>query len=269
MNCPKCESQLHFYESCEGRHGLVTYMSFRCTMCPWETCITDPGAPSSTILNTRAVFGSRLCGLGTTGIDAICGMLGIPLPFTKNSYDAAAVHIWNILAETADIQPKGAARNLKIELGHDPDDVVDIVVTCECTWSKEGFTAAYGVALVISWKNGEVPDCEVLRKCCSACSHWDERDKNSDEYEKWYEGHKDHCSLNHVGSFPAMESEGVCRLWERSVSRLGLQYTQVICDGDSKAFATVRNAATYGDKQVMSMSVWGMSRSVWGSISEI
>ena len=37
----------------------------------------DPGAPSSTVLNTRAVLGSRLCGLGKTGIDAICGMLGL------------------------------------------------------------------------------------------------------------------------------------------------------------------------------------------------
>ena len=86
MNCPKCESQLHLYERCEGRHGLVTYMSFQCTMCPWETCITDPGAPSSNVLNTRAVLGSRLCGLGRTGIDAICGMLGLPPPFTKHSY---------------------------------------------------------------------------------------------------------------------------------------------------------------------------------------
>ena len=100
-------------------------------------------------------------------------------------------------------------------------------------------------------ENGEVLDCGVLSKRCSTCSRWNERDKNSDEYEKWYEGHKDRCSLNHVGSSPAMESEGVRRLWQRSVSRLGLRYTQVICDGDSKPYATVRDAAPYGDKQVI------------------
>ena len=53
--------------------------------------ITDPGAPSSTVLNTRAVLGSRLCGLDKTGIDAICGMLGLPPLLTKNSCDAAAL----------------------------------------------------------------------------------------------------------------------------------------------------------------------------------
>ena len=57
IKCPGCESELQFCEGCEGRHGLFTYMymSFQCTMCSWEACITDPGVPSSTILNTRVV----------------------------------------------------------------------------------------------------------------------------------------------------------------------------------------------------------------------
>ena len=47
--------------------------------------IADPGAPSSTILNTRAVFCSRLPGLGRTGIDGTCGMLGLPPLLTKKT----------------------------------------------------------------------------------------------------------------------------------------------------------------------------------------
>ena len=47
MKCPDCESELQFCERCEGRHGLVIYMSFQCTTCIWHACITDPGAPST------------------------------------------------------------------------------------------------------------------------------------------------------------------------------------------------------------------------------
>ena len=74
----------------------------------------------------------------------------------QKSYDAAAVRISSALAEMAEAQEKGAARNLKIKLGHKPDEVVDVTVTCDCGWSKRGFTAAYGVAVVMSWESGGV-----------------------------------------------------------------------------------------------------------------
>ena len=32
----------------------------------------------------------------------------------------------------------------------DPDDVVDVTVTCDGTWSRRGFVAAYGVVAVLS-----------------------------------------------------------------------------------------------------------------------
>ena len=48
-----------------------------------------------------------------------------------------------------------------------------------------------------------------------------------------------------------MESEGVRRLWERSEARLGLRYTEVICNGDSKAYATVCDSQPYPGIQVV------------------
>ena len=36
-------------------------------------------------------------------------------------------------------------------LGAFPEEVVDVVVTCDGTWSKRGFTATYGIVVVIAW----------------------------------------------------------------------------------------------------------------------
>ena len=74
---------------------------------------------------------------------------------------------------------------------------------------------------VISWDSGEVLDCEVLSKYCSHCAERTGTDRMSVEYIQWYDGHKDHCPRNFTSSSPAMEAEGVLRIWQRSVSHLG------------------------------------------------
>ena len=134
-------------------------------------------------------------------------------------------------------------------MGGAPEDVMGVTVTCDCTWSKRGFTAPYGVAMVISWDTGEVLDCEVLSRQCRKCVLWEGHDRSSEAYMQWYDGHKDHCNVNFAGSAPAIEAEGVLRIWQRSVSRLGLHYTSVISDGDSKAIATLREKRPYGDTE--------------------
>ena len=53
--------------------------------------------------------------------------------------------------------------------GAEPIEVVDIAVMCDGTWSKRGFTAAYGVVVVISWERWQVLDYEILSKRCNVC----------------------------------------------------------------------------------------------------
>ena len=103
-------------------------------------------------------------------LTAMCSTMGLPPPYAKPAFDATAKKMNLALSEMADKQQREAAKELKIALGNNPDDVVDVMVTCDCTWSKRGFTAPYGVAAVISWFTGHVLDCEVLCKVCSACS---------------------------------------------------------------------------------------------------
>ena len=53
--------------------------------------------------------------------------------------------------------------------GAEPTEVVVIAVTCDGMWSKRGFTAAYGVVVVISWESRPVLDYEILSKRCNVC----------------------------------------------------------------------------------------------------
>ena len=45
-----------------------------------------------------------------------------------------------------------------------PNEVIDVMVTCDGTWSKRGHTALFGVVVMASWETGQVLDVEVLSK---------------------------------------------------------------------------------------------------------
>ena len=114
-----------------------------------------------------------------------CDMLSLRPLLSQSSYHVCALRICNHLAEIAASHQTQALGNLKITPGGQPNHIMDLTVICDCAWSKQRFTAVYGVAVVMSWKSGKVPDCEVLSKHCSTCSHWEGCDRSSDEYGQW------------------------------------------------------------------------------------
>ena len=130
---------------------------------------------------------------------------------------------------------------------------LDITVTFDGTWSKRGFTALYGVFVVMSWDTGWVLDTHILSKHCVRCTHkrkllgLSDGVENSEEFNAWFEWHKDECTLNHSGSSSAMEVGGALVLWKRSIEHLNLRYVNVVSDGDSKAISSVQKAKPYGD----------------------
>ena len=130
-----------------------------------------------------------------------------------------------------------------------PSDIIDVAVTCDGTWSKHGFTATYGIVVVISWMTGQVLDFEILSKRCAVCSLKKEKlDESSEEFKEWYEEYKSECELNHVGSSPVMEPEGVVKIWKQLVEKLHMRCTTVISDGDSKKANNLNNVQPYGDQ---------------------
>ena len=122
-----------------------------------------------------------------------------------------------------------------------------MTVTYDGTWSKRGFTALYGVGVVAALDTGRVLDTQVMCRYCGPCAVHNAK-LTPEEFQQWYETHKDCCKLNHIGSSPSMEAAAAVILWKRSESRLNLRYVNVVSDGDSKTMKTLRKKKPYGEE---------------------
>ena len=85
-------------------------------------------------------------------------------------------------------------------------------------------------------------DYDFESKVCLACQKRKEQ-CSEEEFERWFEGHKDDCSQTHSGSSGSMECSIAIKIWERSCDQK-LRYKFMVCDGDSKAYHSIWD--TYG-----------------------
>ena len=118
---------------------------------------------------------------------------------------------------------------------------LSIVVSCDGTWQKKGFSSRSSCVTVISIDTGKVLDVEALSQACNQCELHEHLDKNSEEYLRW-RADDITCKANFKGSAPAMEPEGVYRVFKRSVELHNFQYTEYYGDGDSKSFTKEKDA---------------------------
>ena len=72
-----------------------------------------------------------------------------------------------------------------------------------------------GCVTVISMETGKCLDVEVLSKVCQGCQRHETKE-DSQEKRLWQADHQGKCNANYKGSAPAMEVEGVKRIFERS-----------------------------------------------------
>ena len=55
------------------------------------------------------------------------------------------------------------------------NEVTDIVVSCNGTWQRRGFSSLNGVVTVIASDNGKCVDYRVKLKQCASCTSWESR----------------------------------------------------------------------------------------------
>ena len=245
--CNGCRAALTVTESLSTRRGLVSRMSLCCSNpeCSREALITDPYSKECTDLNTRSVQGMRAIGRGRAGLETFCGMMELLPPVSASNYLVHNSKIATASVEAASENMRAASVHLHHLFSVAPSEILDVAVTCDGTWSKRGFTATYGVVVVISWLTGQVLDYEVLSKRCKVC-FLKKQKVSSEEFVEWFEQHKPHCQLNHLGSSPVMEPEGAMRIWNRSEQNLHLRYTSMISDGDCKTHTQLNDLQPYG-----------------------
>ena len=95
-------------------------------------------------------------------------------------------------------------------------------------------TANFGFAFLISVDTGEVLDFGFMLKLCWECNNQN-MVKDSEEFQQWFDNHRNYCSKNYDGTSGNMEIQIAKDLWARSLD-FGLRYKYMVCDGDSRAY---------------------------------
>ena len=230
--CPTCGHKLTLTET--KKQGIPFELNAVCNSgegCQWKhTFWTSKKKKKcrSFDVNRRSFYAMRRIGNGHVGLKRFLMLLNHPPPMNEKNYRKIGYKFYDGVKDVAEGIMKEACDEVRsLCSGYTEEDasiVMDTGVTLDGTWQKRGFTSYNGAGTVnIVYKKDDI----VL-------------------YDKLKQDHI--CSINHHGSAPKMEQEGVERIFGRSMNKNKIRYTEYYGDGDTKSFSAVENV--YGEKSV-------------------
>ena len=235
LPCPECKQpMLELVE--EKRYGLACEMCIRCLGCAWEhSFLNTKKTERSYQINRRVFYSMRRVGGGYQSLKKFLYLMNHPPPMTEKNYRKVTTVFNNKVKEVANTIMNEAAQELHV---HEPANnnnavsdvgvaVSDVGVSLDGTWQKRGHTSLNGAVATLSIDTGRVVDIDVMSRYCQRCIN----NKNSPHV----------CSINHEGSAPKMEQSGVVRIFERSIEKNELRYTEYYGDGDTKSHSAVKD----------------------------
>ena len=239
MPCPeRHKSALLLEDNPNERYGCASHLRIQCSQCGWVyTFYTSKKVNQFFDINRRFIYAMRAIGQGQSSARRFCAYMNLPPPANPKSYN----HCNNALANAAKNVALSTMKEAGMELHKDcNDEVVPCRVSCDGTWQRRGYSSLNGCVTTISADTGKCIDVEVLSKVCHGCKRIEkENDENTKAiHQAEYVGK---CKANFQGSAPAMETEGVARIFARSEELHSLQYTEFFGDGESKAYLRVEN----------------------------
>jgi hypothetical protein len=260
MACPNC-----FKCTCvvteRKRMGVNSTVQVKCQKC--GHCITTDTSPkintddvNSAEGNILIVSAGKNCGIGYKKTVKFLAGLNVPQPLHLKTYQylAEIVHDASMKVATQTMEECGKvvkAFYLQV-LSKAPgeafqvaeDGVVPIVVTYDGTWHKRGHSSHYGIGIVIELHSGVVLGFKVLSNYCHGCAIGPK--PGEEKYEEWKRNHGTRCQRNYNGSANSMEVAAARDLFPKSLD-FGLKYTTVLCDGDSKTIAALKDLDPYDE----------------------
>lgn len=240
--CKVCGSDVTFTE--QVMCGLSSKILINCENCA-ELCSFRNSTmigPKKNIpeINRRYLYAMRTIGRGYSSMKLFCGIMDLPQPISKKSYNSSVKKLLTSSSTVAQQSMEIAAREEAESTGS-----MSINVSGDGTWKTRGHTSRIGVCAVIGDKSGKVIDTEVLSSYCKACDTWKTR-KGTVEYNDWQINHQSECLINHTGSAGKMEVVGMVRIFQRSEKKRNVKYVGYIGDGDTKTFQAITEASPYG-----------------------
>lgn len=262
LSCPDCfKKAVNFDLEAKKFSGFSAYGTLHCVEC---SNVLHEGFLSNRLggeeqsrnpfeVNILATLAFRGVGCGYSAMKEWCGTMNFPHYLSEKSYRESHMKIRDASRETFEqIRSTSleAIRNAYSEIGVESDEhgVLDIGVSYDGSWQKRGHASHNGTGTVIELLTGLPIDFEVLSNFCQKCKMVEQSEEDTDN---WMVRHKENCPKNFDGTSNSMEVECAVRLWRRSVEKLSLRYTVMLCDGDSKAYDKIVEMEVYGrEKQV-------------------
>ncbi|GFV31952.1 uncharacterized protein TNCV_4755331 [Trichonephila clavipes] len=149
----------------------------------------------------------RAIGQGHAAMTTLCGVMDFPPPVAEKSYNNIINKLQLHSKEVAEASMQSAALE-EVTLTSSSD----IIISGDETWKTRGYSSRFGVCAVIGDKTGKCIDAEVMSSF-----------------------------------YGMMETVGMVRIFQRSLSHRSVRYTSYIGDGDSKTFSSITASNPYGE----------------------
>lgn len=248
VGCPSCQTNSLQFQFA-SQLGFAREVRLCCSQCKYsKSRISSEKCERTYDINLRLTQAFKHIGKGYAAIEKFCMVMNMPV-FSSKTYrncesiiSSAYKSVKTTMMSTVYQKVKQAYGDLNAP---DAQNIVDVAVSFDGTWLTRGHSSLFGVSCVIDLQTGYALDYQVMSKICRFCQNARRDLGDSAEFFFWYEGHKNECSLNHMGSANSMELAAAEILWKRS-EQLGFRYTTMLSDGDSKAFTHLKNINVYG-----------------------
>ncbi|XP_067210342.1 uncharacterized protein [Linepithema humile] len=236
VKCAKCNGNVKFQTA--SSRGLGFKIALLCDNCPTEYIPSSPFIGHSYEINKRFIFVMRVLGIGLKGAGKFCALMDLPNFLDFRTYDIIAKQIHEASKNVAEFFMKKAVKE-EVEETCKAKKLVqetnELTVSGDGTWQKRGYSSLYGVFSVIGYYSGKVIDIIVKSRYCKSCEFWKSK-TDTQEFEEWFETHKESCSSNHEGSSGKMEVDGILDIFKRSIKQYAVKFINYIGDGDSKTY---------------------------------
>ena len=213
-----CGGSVKFGEDIHRKEGLVTHPYICCTKCGSKATIQFARVGTTKIfeVNVKSVLANKCVSGSHSSLDLFYTMMDFPLPIFPSVYCEHAIVVCHACTQQAGASMKWARNEVRRHYNAEYDNEVEILVSCDGTWQKRGFTSLYGAVFVIAHETRKVLDYEVMSKVCAGCRRWEGKDMNTREYDEWKSTHI--CASNYVESSAGMEPTGLIKLFQHSLN---------------------------------------------------
>ena len=267
LNCTNrsCYGRLKLYERLI-QDGLQRFLLLKCTHChnvvaEFPTSLPVGVAALDTInnksvrsrgkseINQRALMAVHTTSASWEDFRLMCCLLDIKPPDKDmsraqlNKFMGASV---SIAKRSMQFAGEHAYSNASV-VEESTSGLKECAVSFDASWHRRGHYSNQGFAAAIDADFGKVLDYSLYDRVCFSCSKWPESRRSScpEEYEDWWQAHKDRCASNYQGTSQSMESSGAIDVWRRSIATHNLAYSTYIGDGDSSSFKNLLQSDPY------------------------